>query len=555
MTVYNTIRPALLGIKDDGSVDILADDQGEPIAPTWAKGASGNVTGLVGPDGKPAYDYQNSRSRIIKASNSWMDDQPVGITSPVRSAGKLVCSFRAAEWGGYGGNAGGTGLSDTTGFDAYGNKTGTYTNGYGTNPVSITGHPTLLKCVPTDAANEGIGSPTTFATTIKTAQISGKIGLWLYVEGPSSSAVRMNLSTLAGDNSNGIEISWTSAVVKPGWNFLVAVLRNPAAYTLGNSAYEYHPDGVAISTTGTGANFNIIDNPIAAIRIYLASPDTGSAYYFDSLWTDFDTQAQYTLGFDASDNSIYNLALPLMRHRGYVSTNFYYIDSASKRIVTDYTLSTADNLHRFYDAGWEVVNHSATHIPGTLGTPTMATLTNAAEIAYELRALRAMFMAEGFVRGSHFYVSPNSATSELAEKVIADIGYPLQRHGQANAFLQITPYGLPNPRKGGGIYIGSSTAVGRKTTGGVSAQVTGFHQIQQAKEGYIDTAIAYGATLQLFTHGVESTGDDGTGNQVPTNANNIKYSHLQKLLEYLNEKEDAGEIRGLEGSDHLWYGD
>lgn len=51
MTVYNTIRPALLGIKDDGSVDILADDQGEPIAPTWAKDASGNVTGLVGPDG------------------------------------------------------------------------------------------------------------------------------------------------------------------------------------------------------------------------------------------------------------------------------------------------------------------------------------------------------------------------------------------------------------------------------------------------------------------------------------------------------------------------
>ena len=47
------IKPALLGVVSDGRHYLIDDDQGKPIAPSWQTDSSGNVTGLLGPNGAP----------------------------------------------------------------------------------------------------------------------------------------------------------------------------------------------------------------------------------------------------------------------------------------------------------------------------------------------------------------------------------------------------------------------------------------------------------------------------------------------------------------------
>lgn len=495
---------------------------------------------LMGPDGAVVVN-----DRLIKASNSWLDDQPYGVTSPVRSAGKLVCRFKASEW-----TLTGTGsaISDHTGYDAYGVKSGALTAGVGVGPVSITGHPTMIKYVPVDTANEGM-YPTTFSTPVKTVALNGKFGLWVYREDRVDVTISINLSTTSA-HTNGLKVDFSGAAFKQGWNFLVFVMRNPQAYVLGSGVAEYHPDGVTAVCNGNGSTSDILNNPIAAIAIVLNGGTIGAPIYFDSLWTDFDVKSQYLMGFDAMSSSIIDYAIPYMRHKGYVTANFSYYDGTS-RIQVDHTLP-GSNGDTIYAAGWEIVNHGAMHLPGT-ASPGMAALTDPAEIAYELKSLQAAMLARGWTRGQHLYVSPNSQTSQLCERVIGDLGYPLHRHGAANNAIQITPFGIPNPRACGGFGMGSSSMTYRLTTGGVSTRPTDLYLISKA-QAYVDCIIAYGATWMPFSHGIETASDDGSGNQIPIDPNLVKQSHFNLLMDYLHAKEDAGLITGLDGSDQLWYG-
>lgn len=55
MSEFVAVRPAYIGIKADGSQFVIADDDGQAIAPSFATDSSGNVTGLVGPVGTNLY--------------------------------------------------------------------------------------------------------------------------------------------------------------------------------------------------------------------------------------------------------------------------------------------------------------------------------------------------------------------------------------------------------------------------------------------------------------------------------------------------------------------
>lgn len=554
--VSKAALPFFNGHPDVFQVTYEADDAYPGLLSTDAY----NNTVLKASDGR---NIVTGPTRMIKASNSWLDDQPAGVTSPCRSMGSLVCRFKAAEWPGYGAaqiTAHDTNITDTTGYDAYGIKTGSLINGVGTGPVSLTGQSSLMKFLAVGTANLGIGAPSSFASTVKTVALNGKIGLYVYVEGSSvgTTTLTLELST-TGSAANGLVITWSSACMRPGWNFLTFVMRNPQAYIPASGVAELHPTGVMASSNGTGAGTNILTTAINFMRIYCGVASTTVPIYFDSLWTGFDTKAQYLLGFDSSEQSIIDYAVPRMRHKGYAAVNLgslYY--DGTNRLATLYDNFTP-RLDTLYAAGWEITNHTTFHLPGTQASPTMATLTDAAEIAYEVKQMQAAMLSKGWTRGQHFYVSPQSSSSALSERVIGDCGYPLQRNSAASGCIQITPFGIPNPRACGSFGIGSTAQTTHVTIGGVASLSTtlalatyGYQLIDNSK-AVVDMVIAYGATWMPFSHGLEDV-DDGTGNQTPTDSTKMKLSHFNMLMDYMDAKEDAGLITGLDGSDHLWYG-
>ena len=98
-------------------------------------------------------------------------NQPIGITSPVKKAGKVVSTFKSGQW------AAGTGsptlTQGFTGYDVNGNVTG------------ITGRtqPEMLLVEPTVNTTSRIVLNTP-STNIFTPNLNGKFGLWVYVDLP-----------------------------------------------------------------------------------------------------------------------------------------------------------------------------------------------------------------------------------------------------------------------------------------------------------------------------------------------------------------------------------
>lgn len=522
----------------------------------YQQDASGNVTGLVGPGG--IIDDLNLKP-LATLDGRFLAGQPIGITRPVRNTGKLVCRFKSTEWTPYGAAS----LADVTGYDANGNVTGV---------VSRTGHPTLMKVTPGDDSNEGANC-TTPASTVVNASLNGLFGLWVYVETQPGyqaggttiyGSLAVEVST-DGGFTNHLTVNFAPNCIKEGWNFLVFRMRNFQAYVTGSGVTETHPHGVLATSNGTGAGANILANPINKLRvIYNGTGITGTNFYLDSLWTGFDVQAQMVMGFDAVDDNLITYGLPLFQQYGwksYFTINGAYWDGVTSRILADYsTIASGAALTRYNTlkaAGWDAINHGLQHLPGSAGSPTMAQLTDAAEIAYEVMANYGIMRSLGLTKGSEFYAAPQNSSSRLTEKVIAGCGFKAQRAARGK-YNFVTPWGLPNPNFIGALELGGTgEAVYTATTGNVTADESfgagGIGNLQRAYNA-IDLTIDYGATLFTYTHGLQTTGDDGTGNLAPTVASDCMESLHSKFCARVKAKEDAGLIRVRDGFTGFYYG-
>lgn len=482
----------------------------------------------------------------------FLQGQPFGITRPVRQTGKLLCRFKASEWTPYGSAT----LADHTGYDSNGNITGV---------VSRTGHPTLLKVTPGDDSNEGC-VVTNFASTFFEASLNGLFGLWVYLEtqpgyepgGSPTGTLSVELST-NGAFTNCLYVAFNTNALKEGWNFLVFRMRNFSAYQASSGAEELHPFGVGAISYGSGAGANILANPINAVRImFNGAGITGKSFYLDSMWTGFDTQAQFVLGYDTTHQSVLDIALPIFNQygwKGYVTINGGYWDGVSSRILSNYNVSS--NATTFAAAKWDTINHGLRHLPGVAASPNMAQLTDAAEIAYEVMATYGIMKSLGLERGAEFYAAPQNSTSRLAEKVIRECGFKIQRAFRGNNTF-VTPWGVPNLSHIGSISIGATGENAyNRTYENVSSSVQfgsgGIGNLQKMKN-IVDIAVAYGSTVFCYTHGLETAGDDGTGNSLPAVTTNCIASLQTKFLEYVKEKENAGLVRVPDGFTGFYYG-
>lgn len=470
--------------------------------------------------------------------------QPVRITNPVTKYGKVVANFMSGQWTATIGSP--TLTQGVTGYDANGNVT---------SIKSRTGQQGMLLVEPTVATTTRLqlGTP---ATNILTPQLNGKVGLWCYIEsanvdGSVNFSIRLVLSTGAGatTDTNALLVSFLPNTLREGWNFLTFVMRDTQAYVPSSGVTELHPDGVSSAVYGTGVNANIKNSPITLLWVEMQGTGIiGSKIYLDSIWTDFAQKPQIVLGCDGGINDV-EIALPIFQRYGWVGyTAFpYRVWSSGSKIISDLNSNITPDGVSMYEAGWDFTNHTANHLRnGDITTPS--------EIDYELTVAQAWQNALGFVRGAEFYVSPQSSTSRLAEKVISGLGYKLQRHSK-HRNNHVTPFGVDNMQHVGSYDIGSRGGNAYVAiTGGVAASVTGGFQQFSRLKNMIDIAIAYGYADFPFWHGITTVGDDGSGEQLTGDNLLIYASAFTKMCEYIREKELAGEIEVCRGMTGFYYG-
>lgn len=429
--------------------------------------------------------------------------------------GDIVVSFDSTAGWAANGTGSPTLTQDHTGFNASGDRTGI---------VSRTGCPAMLKVVAT-TANDEIQSTTINAST------GGKFGIWVYLANqpgyepagvlPSGGAAvkfSMLLSTSASSFSNGLSVVFDHMWLREGWNFLV--FNDLASTQRGGPG---HPAGITRTMNGDGSNGDIVNNAIRRAKIILTNMQGGPEIYFDSVWSNFSTRPRFVLGTDSQGDDMMTIMLPMFEKNGWLqksymavprqvlsagdTTNFYYKSWSAQKT----------NIDEAYSAGMFCIPHSTNHQkPGDL--------TSAARVRWEVLPCQAWLASHGWVKGSDLWVSPNFSTSRLSEKVIKDMGFIGQRHGRATHTI-ITPFGIDNPHHIGSLDIGLTTL-----------------QKFSLVKTQIDIAIAYGASLWLFHHSIQTLGDPGTGEGLTGDSLLIYQSNYTMIHDYIRQLETSGSL-------------
>lgn len=460
------------------------------------------------------------------------NEQPGGITKPVTRYGKLVCEFLSGQWAASISTP--TLTQGHTGWDGSGNKNGI---------TSRTGRKQMLKVVANAAVTQGIdiASPSTNLLNKATA---GKLGVWVYLEGYTGGTLTMEMSTTSS-LSNDLICAWNGNGLREGWNFLQCRQRSPLAYIAGQNVTEAHPIGTALLSFGTGANSNIFANNLGALRFYWNSTMNGTTMYFDSVWTDFESKPQIVLGNDAGAGLL-EYAVPIFDQNGWVSYCAFPYAVGSK--PTDFNSNTSPIGRTLYDKGWDFINHTTEH-------PNLTSVTDEAVIYYELQNARAWQYALDMPRGAEFYASPVGGRSLLTEKVIKGMGFKLQRTGHGKYVNYVTPWGLDNPNNVGSMDMaGTGTGGYTEITNNSSTSTQGGRTFSQLKK-CVDAAVAYGGVMQLFWHGITTTGDPGTGEGTTGDVLLIHKSAFEMTMAYIRELEVAGTLEVCRGLTGFYYGD
>ena len=159
----------------------------------------------------------------------------------------------------------------------------------------------------------------------------------------------------------------------------------------------------------------------------------------------------------------------------------------------------------------------------------------------------------GMERGAEFYASPQSSSSRLAENVIRNRGFKLQRHAR-KWNVSVTPWGIDNPHHVGAIDIGNAAAGGIGTTTGTSAgSVAGWQTLTKLRR-FVDVLEAYGDTGFPFWHGITILGDSGSGENLTGDNLLMTRSAFEGFINYIAEREAAGGIRVRDGMTGFYYG-
>jgi hypothetical protein len=314
---------------------------------------------------------------------------------------------------------------------------------------------------------------------------------------------------------------------------------------------EYHPFGISASKYGDGSTSNILANDIGVLRIGWVNM-SGATLYFDSMWTGYSSKAQMVLGCD-SGVLLEEVAVPIFQGygwSGYIAIPYNTADTGASTctVQANITGSAVDaRRERIYALGWDCINHTVTH-------PNLGSYTSEAAIDYQVAQVRAWQLAQGdLARGMEFYASPGSSSSRVSEKVIKLAGFKAQRHAR-KWNTSVTPWGVDNPHHLGGCDWGSASAMGVTTvTSGSASSVAGFQTATKIKRA-LDVAVAYGDTMIAWWHGLTTSGDSGSGEDLTGDNLLLTVSAFQLSCAYARQLEQAGSLTVCKGFSGFYYG-
>lgn len=134
------------------------------------------------------------------------------------------------------------------------------------------------------------------------------------------------------------------------------------------------------------------------------------AMTIDDIVYDAPTKGGAVIFFDSARDSTLDIALPMLRSRGYKAAAGVIVAS----VGIDSFLSTTD-IGQLYDAGWDIVNHSTTH-------PDMDSYVSEQGVRQEIGTCKKYLIDNGFFRGSDIFIWPGNTgdPSDLITAADAD---------------------------------------------------------------------------------------------------------------------------------------
>jgi peptidoglycan/xylan/chitin deacetylase (PgdA/CDA1 family) len=257
------------------------------------------------------------------------------------------------------------------------------------------------------------------------------------------------------------------------------------------------------------ASFSLT-KPVTTLQLRL-DPVTGknATVYLDSFNMVKASRANFLFTMDDQWSSQYEVAYPILEKYGFKG-NIAVIPSK----VGNTNYMNINQLNEVYSAGWDLMNHTNTHI--RLGEATKATQLK------ELSTAKEYLDTEGFRRASNTVAYPYGSYNNDTLAVLSEQGYKYAR--TVVDAIETSPLYSPYEAK--------------------CINLTPNITVEEVK-GYIDSAIATGGTIFFLNH---RFGDPVANNNDSMFYDPVKY---EAIVSYIKEKQLAYEANVITVSQFL----
>lgn len=236
-----------------------------------------------------------------------------------------------------------------------------------------------------------------------------------------------------------------------------------------------------------------------------------------------EARPMITLGFDIQGASLSTSKsiLDAYGFKGYAAVPIANGNSANPEYL--WSQADRDRLIGLYNAGWDILCHSASH--NSLGA-----MTDPERINCELQSVRQQLLRLGMYRSADLFASPNGSWSNRSIHELARHGYRWQRNVNNAPIPQYDSFvGPVHPLNQG------SFSCGPHTLAELNAQADLVLQ-------------KYRANCHFYAHEVEAGGD---GTNWPGDTARIYNYTLDGFCAHLRELQDAGLCRVVTPSEYL----
>lgn len=238
------------------------------------------------------------------------------------------------------------------------------------------------------------------------------------------------------------------------------------------------------------------------IRMNMLSGQSGSLYV-NSMYSNYETRPKCIISFDDNYDDVYDYGYAKMQPFGFPGSLYVittYLDSVGRLSI--------DQINELHDAGWDVMNHTHTHI----NLETVA--VDQAQVESELTTCRDILSANGWTRrNENLHVAyPQGGYDEKTLSAMENLGMITGRTTRNRTQANYLDH----------LYL-------------LTRQSHDYTASQATYRGWIDRTIADGGCIQLNYHQIVADGTASAGTQV-------EISQFNDMMNYIASKPGAIDV-------------